>query len=180
MAEAAAKETQAPSSGPQKGGGKSNLILVVIAVLNMVAMVGMGYMLFSSKKKEAAEPKVEDVIRGEHEAQNHEKHGSEESFIGQIVPLETFIINLAGSKGRKIAKVSMEIELDTVKLASEIEKRKPQIRDIIINILSSKTFDEVSTKEGKDKLRNELKDTVNAFLTSGQIKSVYFTEFIYN
>ena len=66
------------------------------------------------------------------------------------------------------------------KLLARIEKRKAQIRDIIIIILSSKTYDEVSTREGKDGLKSEIKDTLNAFLTKGKIVNVYFTEFIYN
>jgi flagellar FliL protein len=57
---------------------------------------------------------------------------------------------------------------------------KPKIRDIIIIVLSSKTYAEVSTKEGKDELREEIRDKVNLFLTKGQINRVYFTEFIYN
>ncbi|MCB0356990.1 MAG: flagellar basal body-associated FliL family protein, partial [Bdellovibrionales bacterium] len=57
---------------------------------------------------------------------------------------------------------------------------KPKIRDIIIVILSSKTYSQVSTKDGKDVLRGEIRDQVNLFLTKGQIKRVYFTELIYN
>lgn len=94
--------------------------------------------------------------------------------------METFLVNLAGSRGGKLAKINMELEVDGAKVQEEIEKRKPQIRDIIITLLSSKNYDQVSTKDGKDALRNEIKDTVNSFLTKGHIKRVYFTEFILN
>jgi flagellar FliL protein len=62
----------------------------------------------------------------------------------------------------------------------EIEKLKPKIRDIIIIIVSSKTYAQISAKEGKDQLRDEIRDQVNLFLTKGQIQKVYFTEFIFN
>jgi flagellar FliL protein len=65
-------------------------------------------------------------------------------------------------------------------VAEEIEKRKAQIRDIIIITLSSKSYEEVSSREGKDQLRNEIKDTINNFLTKGKIKNVFFTDLIYN
>jgi len=98
--------------------------------------------------------------------------------------METFIVNLAGSKGRRVAKVNMELELKEAeeegKIAAEIEQRKAQIRDIIIIILSSKSYEEVSSREGKDNLRSEIKDTINSFLTTGKISNVFFTEFIYN
>lgn len=175
---AQAQEAAAPA---QSGAPKSKMpiILIAIAVLNMVAMVGVGFMMLQGRKKDAAEPKIEHVIKGEHETQAKEEH-EEKSFSGKIVPLETFIVNLAGSKGRRIAKVNIELELAGEKVFTEIEHRKAQIRDIIIILLSSKTYDQVSNREGKDQLREEIKDTVNSFLTQGKIKNVYFTEFIYN
>ena len=175
---AAAKDasTPAPAGG---GGNKQSLLLMLLAVINMAVVAGVGFMLYQGKKKEAAEPKIEHVIKGEHETQAAEAH-EEKSFVGKVVPLETFIVNLSGSKGRRIAKVNMELELKGDNVQEEIEKRKAQIRDIIIIILSGKTYDDVAVKDGKEKLREEIKDTVNAFLTKGKIQAVYFTEFIYN
>ncbi len=179
--ENAAKEAAAPAAPAESpsGGNKSPVLLIALAVINMLVVAGVGFMVFQGKKKEAAEPKIEHVIKGEHEAQAHEA-GEEKSFIGKVIPLETFIVNLSGTKGRRIAKVNMELELQGEAVAAEIEKRKAQIRDIIIIILSSKTYDEVAQREGKDGLKNEIKDTLNAFLTKGKIVNVYFTEFIYN
>ena len=173
----AAAAAAAPAPGP--GGSKSPILLIALAVINMLVVAVVGFMLLKGKQKEAAEPKIEHVIKGEHEAQEKEA-AEEKSFMGKVVPLETFIVNLSGSKGRRIAKVNMEIELQGEQVQAEIEKRKAQIRDIIIIILSSKTYDEVSNRDGKDTLKNEIKDTLNAFLTKGKIVNVYFTEFIYN
>jgi flagellar FliL protein len=174
---AAAKET-APAA-PVESKGKSPILLYALAIVNMAVVLGVGFMLYKGKQKEAAEPKIEQVIKGEHDAQAKAAE-EEKAFVGKVVPLETFIVNLSGSKGRRIAKVNMELELKGDQVAVEIEKRKAQIRDIIIIILSSKTYDEVSTRDGKDGLKNEIKDTLNAFLTKGKIVNVYFTEFIYN
>lgn len=174
----AAKQEATPAA-PAAGPGKSPILLIALAVVNMLIIAGVGFMLYQGRKKDAAEPKVEQVIKGEHEAQEHEAK-EEKAFIGKVVPLETFIVNLAGSKGRRIAKVNMELEIQGDKVQEEIDKRKAQIRDIIIILLSGKTYDEVATREGKEALRNEIKDTVNAFLTKGKILNVYFTEFIYN
>ena len=51
---------------------------------------------------------------------------------------------------------------------------------IIIIIISSKTYAEISSREGKDALREEIKNQVNLFLTKGQIVNVFFTEFIFS
>lgn len=178
MAEENAAKEAAPAAA-QSPSSKSPILLIALAVINMLVVAGVGFMLYKGKQKDAAEPKIEHVIKGEHDAQAKEAT-EEKAFIGRVVPLETFIVNLSGSKGRRIAKVNMELELQGEQVQVEIDKRKAQIRDIIIIILSSKSYDEVSAREGKDALKNEIKDTLNAFLTKGKILNVYFTEFIYN
>ncbi|MBC7754249.1 MAG: flagellar basal body-associated FliL family protein [Moraxellaceae bacterium] len=151
-----------------------------LVVVNMLVVFGVGFMLWKSKHSQVADPskEIEQVIEGEKKTQQAEKSQSEE--IGKVVPLETFIVNLAGSKGRKVLKVNMELEVKGTDVVQEIDNRKAQIRDFIIIILSSKTFEEVSTKEGKDNLRNEIKDNINTFLVKGKVSNVYFTELIYN
>ncbi|WP_413585349.1 flagellar basal body-associated protein FliL [Bdellovibrio sp. HCB274] len=176
MAEENAPAAEAASSG---GSGQKPILLIALAVINMLIVAGVGFMLYKGKQKEAAEPKIEDVIKGEAEAQ-HKEAAEEKEIVGKVVPLETFIVNLAGSKGRRVAKVNIELELKGDKAAEEIDKRKAQIRDIIIIILSSKTYEEVSTREGRDSLKNEIKDTINSFLVQGKISNVLFTEFLYN
>lgn len=178
-AAAPAAEAPAPAAG---GGNKNNIIYIVLIFINMIFLAGVGWMIYQGKKKDNAEPKIEHVIKGEHETQEAE-HKEEKQFVGKVIPLETFIVNLAGSKGRKVAKVMMELELKDNKdknVADEIDKRKAQVRDIIIIILSAKKYEEISTKEGIENLKNEIKDTINSFLTNGKITNVFFTEFIYN
>ncbi|MBX3039453.1 MAG: flagellar basal body-associated FliL family protein [Bdellovibrionaceae bacterium] len=174
--EKAAAQEAAPSPAP---GGQKPILFIALAVINMVVVVAVGWMLYQGRKKEAEKPTMDQVIQGEAETLHHEA-SQEKAFVGQVIPLESFLVNLAGSKGRQLQKVNMEFELQGDKTAEEIEKRKAQIRDIIIITLSAKTYDEVSTREGKDALRNEIKDTVNNFLTTGKIKNVFFTEFITN
>jgi Flagellar basal body-associated protein len=173
------KAAAAEAAAPSGGSGQKPILLIALAVVNMLVVAGVGFMLYQGKKKEAAEPKIEHVIKGEAEAQ-HKEATEEKEVVGKVVPLETFIVNLAGSKGRKVAKVNMELEIKGDHAAEEIDKRKAQIRDIIIIILSSKTYEEVEKREGKDNLRNEIKDTINSFLVQGKISNVFFTEFIYN
>lgn len=176
MAEQKASEAApAPVAAPS---GEKPMLFIILAVVNMLVVAGVGAMIYLNKKKEAAEPKLDHVIQGESETQEREKVAPE--FIGKLIPLETFLVNLAGSRGQKLAKINMELEVNNDEVQKEIDKLKPKIRDIIIMILSSKTYEQVSSKEGKDSLREEIRDQVNLFLTKGQINRVYFTEFIYN
>ncbi len=176
MAEAAQKPA-APEAPKPSSGGKPTLF-IILAVINMVVVVAVGVMLFLGQKKKAAEPTVDDVIKGE--KQNVENEEKSKDFIGKLVPLETFLVNLSGAHGRKLLKINMELEVSGGEVQEEIEKIKPKIRDYIIIIVSSKSFTEISTKEGKDALRGEIKNQINLFLTKGQINRVFFTEFLFN
>lgn len=154
-------------------------LLIGLVVVNMLVVAFVGFMIWKGRKIEEAKPGIEKVIEGENVTQVVEGTKSSDE-VGKVIPLETFIVNLAGSKGRKVLKVNMELEIKGQEVIQEIENRKAQIRDFIIIILSSKSYDEVSAKEGKDALRNEIKDNINSFLSKGKIINVYFTELIYN
>lgn len=193
VAEEAAKDTakKDEGKGAAAAGGKP-VILYALIVLNMLFVGGVGMILYSSKKKEketatavdkAAEGLVKEGKEGGHEGGKGEKDEHEkeaEEYIGEMIPLETFLVNLSGNRGNKLLKLNMELEVEGTNIAKEIDKRKPQIRDIIIILLSSKTYAQMSSPEGKEYLREEIRDTVNSFLTSGKIKRVHFTEFIFN
>lgn len=169
---------QAPAPAPAPSSGGKPTLFILLAVINMAVVIGVGAMLYLGQKKKASEPGIEDVIKGEHETVAEEKKSKD--FIGKLVPLETFLVNVSGSRGRKLVKINMELEVTNAEVQEEVEKIKPKIRDYIIIIASSKTFAEISTKEGKNALREEIKSQINLFLTKGQISKVYFTEFILN
>jgi flagellar FliL protein len=176
-----AESNAAPAAPAPEGGGSSGgkpTLFILLAIINMAVVVGVGVMLYLGQKKKEAQPGIDDVIKGEHEKSVAEEHSKD--FIGKLVPLETFLVNVSGSRGRKLVKINMELEVTNAEVQEEVEKIKPKIRDYIIIIASSKTFAEISTKEGKDALREEIKNQINLFLTKGQITKVYFTEFILN
>jgi len=168
---------QAPAPQSSGSSGKPTLF-ILLAVINMAVVLGVGVMLYMGQKKKESQPGIDDVIKGEHQKIKDDAVSKE--FIGKLVPLETFLVNVSGSRGRKLVKINMELEVTNAEVQEEVEKIKPKIRDYIIIIASSKTFSEISTKEGKDALREEIKNQINLFLTKGQITKVYFTEFILN
>ncbi len=176
-----AEQNAAPAPTPEASGtssGSKPTLFILLAIVNMLVVMGVGVMLYLGQKKKEAQPGIDDVIQGEHDQLKKEEASKE--FIGKLVPLETFLVNISNSRGRKLVKINMELEVTNAEVQEEVEKIKPKIRDYIIIITSSKTFNEISTREGKDALREEIKNQINLFLTKGQITKVYFTEFILN
>lgn len=178
MAEQNAAPSAPPPENPSPSSGGKPTLFILLAVINMAVVMAVGVMLYLGQKKKSAQPGIDDVIQGEHDKLKDEEKSKE--FIGKLVPLETFLVNISGSRGRKLVKINMELEVTNAEVQEEVEKIKPKIRDYIIIIVSSKTFAEISTKEGKNALREEIKNQINLFLTKGQINKVYFTEFILN
>ncbi len=101
-----------------------------------------------------------------------------QSGIGPIYSMKTFIVNLVDPRGKRYLKTKIELELNNEALTDEIERRLPQLRDGVLTTLSSKSYEDVSTLEGKYQLRAEIVALLNQYLQSGQITNLYFTEFI--
>jgi flagellar FliL protein len=101
-----------------------------------------------------------------------------EPMLGPMVDLDQFIVNLLSADGRRYLKTKVSLELSHKNAGPEVENKMPRIRDAIIQQLSSKRFDEISTESGKVRLREEIKNNVNRYLIDGQVKNVYFTEFV--
>jgi len=167
-----AEEKENQEQEEKKEGGSNKLLLIVIIVLLLVLLIVGGlvaYFLLSGgdEEKQAEPQKVEK-----------KKKVSNMTEIGPIYPLDRFIVNLLSNNSSRYLKCKIDLELDAPELQKEIDKKLPAIRDLIIRILSSKTVEEIQTSKGKEKLKEEIKRKINEILTTGEIRNVYFTEFV--
>tara|TARA_B100001248_G_C27399434_1_gene468768 strand:+ start:9917 stop:10447 length:531 start_codon:yes stop_codon:yes gene_type:complete len=175
----AEEQQQQEKAEDKKGSGQKPVLFIGLAIINLVFIALVAYMVFADKKASEAETSMEDVIRDE-TAEQAADQAADDEFVGTLVPLETFLVNLSGVRGGRLMKITMSLEVNNEEVQDEIEKRKPEIRDTILILLASKTFQQISNVDGKDFLREEVKDTLNSFLTKGKVKRVLFTEFFYN
>lgn len=97
---------------------------------------------------------------------------------GPVFDLDDFIVNLAGDSGRRYLKTTIKLELSDEALKDELAIRMPDIRDNILVLLSSKSYNDIADVSGKIRLRTEIINRINNTLTTGEILKVYFTEFI--
>lgn len=167
---AAEEEKTAEEGAKKKKGGKLKLIIIVVVALIILGGGGfLAYKLFLAPKDGAAGA----------EAAKKEAVAAPSNEVGTLYPLETFIVNMADNDGSRYLKVTIQLELDnTEKLKEELDKRVPQLRDAILTILSAKTYEEVSSAQGKLILKQEILRRLNSLLPFGQITNVYFTEFV--
>ena len=152
------------------------IIIIGVAFLFMGIMGGGFFVLWS--KMSAAVSQVQSGSGTEEETAVTEEKNPEEASLGTIYKLDTMIVNLADKGGKRYLRITMELELNNPELINEVEMRLPQLRDSILMILPTKTYDDISTTSGKTALRDELIVRLNSFLKTGQIKTIYFSEFV--
>ena len=149
------------------GGGKKKLIIGIVVLL---VLVGGGVGAFLAMGSGGEESEDEEFEEEEYE------EGDASLLPPAVLPLETFIVNLQ-VKG-SFLKTTIQLEFGEPELPATIESDIPKIRDAVIGYLSTKSSAEILTAEGKEKLREEIRDSVNETLGAEDVTQVFFTEFI--
>jgi len=171
----------------EKKGGSNTLLIVVASILFLILIGGgvAGYLLLN-----ADDEVLEDANKAT-QTQMVEKSKKKSSAlatsgvretnyeeIGQMYPMDQFVVNLYSEGGGRYLKTSLNLELAGEELAVELDSKKPLIRDIIIRALSAKTYEEISTIKGKENLKDEIVMNINEVITDGKINNMFFTDFV--
>ncbi len=139
---------------------KKASLIVLVLVLALGAGAAGGY--FFMKGRGAAEAKP---------AREKGKEGPGAGFkVGELTT------NLAG--GNRYIQVEVEIRVKDEKAAKAMEHRSALVRDTMLAVLRSKTFQDVDGREGMERLRQELRARLNEALGEPQAEGVYFSKFI--
>ena len=95
-----------------------------------------------------------------------------------LMALDPFIANLADPSGKRYLRATFEIEVSPPLGAEEMHKKTAQVRDSILLVLTSKSYEDIRTTAGKGALREEIVTELNKILTSGNVRQIFFKEFI--
>ncbi len=184
-AEAVTKKGAAPG-----GGGPNQKLIMIVLVLNATVLIVLALVVWKSYVSSNSQVSLADIAApkdgshaddkghgakddGHGEAKKDNKDPSADNFI-----YEAFTVNLADSRGSHFAKVDVAIEVDDAFVKDDLNKLRPKIRDFINVVLSSKTYEQIESTDGREFLREEIRNKVNGYLSRGQIKNVFFTGFI--
>jgi flagellar protein FliL len=131
---------------------------MIIVVIAGVTSFGLMYYFNSSNEKEDSKVLTDNGI-------------------GPTYQMGEFVVNLSGTGGYQFIKASIVLETDEKNLFKELDKRDPQLRDMIIAILREQKLTDIEDP-GAGVIKNRIKTTLNQVLTTGEIKSVWFTELV--
>ncbi|HKP98047.1 MAG TPA: flagellar basal body-associated FliL family protein [Fibrobacteria bacterium] len=195
---------------------KKIIIIAAILVADLGIMAGLGFFIVGKLKGGTVDP-AEAAKHAKEEAEkaeNEKKH--ELTKIGMVLPKPLpFTVNIGGGTASHYLKCAIQLEWDGAEHAAggggghgggapaaldatgnAIVERMPKITDIIINILSSQSYEELLQPSGKQKIKEAIVTEINAILPepvadehakkdehagpppSGKLRNAFFTEFI--
>ncbi len=114
---------------------------------------------------------------------------------GILYGIEPRIVNLADAGGYRFLRISLVLEflpsspdyytLSGDKLTeaedvfrAEIDRQRPLIDNVITDVLTSKSFDDIFTVDGKVVLREQLREQINLQLRNRYVQRVLITDFV--
>lgn len=164
--------------GPEGAGRGGRGILPIIIIIIVLVVVLVGGALAMRTFAPGTIPGLGEKPAAESEESDSAEKKGQKPQMGVLQDLKPFIVNLADPGGKRYLKLTLSLEVDNTEVQNEVASRLPQIRDAILLLLSGLTFDDISTRAGKMRLRNQIISICNDLLASGQVKGVYFSEFV--
>jgi len=180
------KKADAAPAAPDEGANKKNSIIkwAIVGVI-LLLFIGMqvAMSIFFTSKLNPQPVNVEDT-----EAKKQEEFlkAQKEAGVTLAAPIEV-TVNISGEDGRFVkCGVQLEYNPNFQKLGDELTARQARIKDIIIDILSSRTLSELMTNEGKQAVREQILTSVNDVLPEnddkgkplGKVSRSYFDSFM--
>ncbi len=178
--------------------GSGNKLILLLSILNFLITIGILFLIYISYSKEKNHPSVEDMVikssdegepdkakskEGEEGKEGEEKsaEGSKKktTTFGKMINLEQFTVNLttSSSASSKFVRANISLEVPTEDIENEVGVKMPQVRNTIIDLFNSKRPSDLSTSEGRDFIKEEIRNSINNFLVTGKVKGVFFTSF---
>lgn len=158
-----------------KKGGKKKLIIIILVALLVLGGGGAAayFFLFSGDDSDAA-------AEGE-EAAATEMVQTE----GPAIYLDLdqpFVMDFLVSGKQRYLQLNMTLKSRDQGQIDAVKLHMPLIRNSLVLLFSSQSFDELQTIEGKQKLKSSAVETINNILTQetglGGIEDVLFTNFV--
>jgi flagellar protein FliL len=135
-------EIQAETAGAQSGGKKGRVVIIIGVVAALVVCgAGAWFLLGAGKKAEHVEKVVANAPP-------------------VFFTLDPFVVNLAGEVQHYL-QVGIDLKIADEHVKDRIKQHLPEIRNGVLLLLSSKQIDDLSSLEGKNRLRAEIREAVN-------------------
>ncbi len=178
---------------------KKLIILIGISVL-LLAVLGaggfFGYKWWMGKKAAAAgDNATEQAAEGGHGEKKEEggkdekkaeggkdekkgEKGAAPEAASELVSIPPFLVNLADPQGRRYLKLALDVEVKDKAAADQLNKSMPKVKDSLLLLLSSKTYEDLASIENKILLKKEIVERMTLVMGEQKVMRVYITEIV--
>ena len=181
----AAAPAEAAVAAPKKGGA----IKLILAVLLAAGAAGGGAVFYMGKQA-AAKPAVvqsedgeEDTASDEHDEPKADAHGDAKGAAASdfFALSPQFVVNLNDPEAMRFLQIELQIIAKKNSAMEAVKLNDPVVRNRLMLLFSSQTFQPLLTREGKEKLQLEALAEINKVLDEHKkphINGVVFTNFV--
>ncbi|MCF8060074.1 MAG: flagellar basal body-associated FliL family protein [Bacteriovoracaceae bacterium] len=158
---------------------EKNPLLLILIIINSIVVVFILVKQFSIDETVEKMTIVETAVSGDSFKSPHFPEAKESYTIVEY-PFGNFTANLARPSGpQRFIKLTLTLLVETPlnNNLSEIINKTPSLRDEIISILNTTKPKDVLKLEGREVLKNILKEHINGKLKDDNVKRVLFTQF---
>ena len=97
---------------------------------------------------------------------------------GEIAPIEELVVNLADQDELHYLRVGVGAVLSIDTVLADIEPQLPKVSDIVIDVVSQKTFTELRIPGSTTALKEEISAAVAEAFPEGEVVRVIFTTYV--
>lgn len=194
--EAAAKDGEKQAPAAAKGGSKKLLIIIAAAVL-VLGGGGAGAWFFMHKSA-ADEEVTADADEGDHadakdtkkeKGKSKDKKAKKGKAAEPKAPAiyvefqPPLVVNFDAKGVMRFLQVGMQVMTRDHETSELVKLHDPKIRNNMLMLLGSQTYDTISTMEGKEELRKKALETVTKIVDDEggegkKVEDLYFTSFV--
>jgi flagellar protein FliL len=179
-----ADESKTPVEGtteaaPAKG---SRMMLPLILVASLAVGSSVGFLVLGPVlAPKVAAPVAEGGDHGE-EAKKEKKKGGHGGGEGEaespLYNIENLVVNPAGTQGTRFLVVSVAIQMGANGSQEMLKERDPEVRDVLLHLLSSRTVDQLSNLASRDSLKEDIRIAVEGVIGENSVAKVFVPQFV--
>lgn len=196
MAKAAVKESKEAQEkddvevveGNPTAKKKQPWLLIAVIVLSSILVLGGaigGTVYFMSRGTHKAPDAAAKADAGESADtadEDSEDKGDKPAPANYVSLDPPFVVNFEGNSAARFLQINVEVMSRQLEYAEHIKKHMPVIRNNLVLLFGSQTYDQVSTLKGKEELRQKALTEVQKILEEETgdtgVEALYFTSFV--
>ena len=161
--------SDAPAGDAPAAPAKSKMLVIILCSVLAAGAAGGGVFFMTSKGDDKQSSEA-----------GHEEPKLPATYLKFDPP---FVVNFENRGAMRFLQVSVEVMTRDAGTAELIRQHDPKLRNDLLMLLGSQTYETISTRDGKEKLRGEALQVVHDVITAeggkpDKVEQLFFTSFV--